>query len=143
MEESQLLRRRRSLRLNDYDYAAPGAYFVTLVTKDRSCLFGEIVDDQMCPNSAGAEVKRWWLELPRKFSTVATDEFVVMPNHCHGIIMIGNGSVGADLCVGPEGAHAGAPLLIHIRRHPAHTEAQRHVNRLLRPYRESFNGLKL
>ena len=110
MKESRLRHRRRSLRLKDYDYAAPGAYFVTIVTKDRSCLFGEIVDDQMRPSSAGAEVKRWWLELPSKFPTVATDEFVVMPNHCHGIIMVFDPTVGADQRVCPEGAHTGAPL---------------------------------
>jgi REP element-mobilizing transposase RayT len=71
-------------------------------------LFGNIVDGQMKSNRAGEAIERWWLELPRKFPTVATDEFVIMPNHIHGIIII---TVGADLRVGlttaRTGAHAG------------------------------------
>ena len=113
MKNQPLQQRRRSIRLKGFDYSEPGAYFVTIVTHDRSCLFGEIVDDQMELNSAGEAVTRWWSQLTRKFTTVETDAFIVMPNHCHGIIVITD-LVGADLCVGPPniraGAHAGAPL---------------------------------
>jgi REP element-mobilizing transposase RayT len=103
---------RHSMRLLGYDYAQVGAYFVTSVTKDRVCLFGEIVDGEMRLNDGGRMIEQWWFELNRKFSTVETDEFVVMPNHFHGIVVIAGVSVGADLRVGPnsEGAHAGAPL---------------------------------
>ena len=80
--------RRHSIRLNGFNYAEPGAYFVTIVTKDRSCLFGEIIDGQMKLNSAGAAVARWWLELTRGFTTLETDEFIVMPNHCHGLLSL-------------------------------------------------------
>ena len=106
--------RRRSVRLTGFDYAEPGAYFVTIVTQERSCLFGEIIEGQMQVNRAGEAIARWWLELKRKFTTIETDEFIVMPNHCHGIIVIIDSTVGADLGVGPPndrtGAHAGAPL---------------------------------
>ncbi len=79
-------------------------------------------------NDAGRMIERWWFELNHKFSTVETDEFVIMPNHFHGIVVIPDVPVGADLRVGPvtdlrvgpvtdlrvgpdsEGAHAGAPL---------------------------------
>ena len=63
-------------------------------------------------NDAGRMIEQWCFELNRKFSTVETDEFVVMPNHFHGIVVIAGVTVGADLRVGPnsEGAHAGAPL---------------------------------
>jgi len=111
-EPSQPLR--SSIRLKGFDYSEPGAYFVTIVTKDRFCRFGEIVDGQMKTNSAGEVIAHWWLELRRKFASVESDEFVVMPNHCHGIIVINDFTVGADLRVGPPntrtGAHAGAPL---------------------------------
>jgi len=114
MNEEPPQRRRRSIRLKGFDYSEPGAYFVTIVTQDRSCLFGEIVDGQMQPNSAGEAIKRWWLELTRKFTTVETDAHIVMPNHCHGMIVITDPTVGADRCVGlPDGrtgAHTGAPL---------------------------------
>jgi REP element-mobilizing transposase RayT len=105
---------RRSIRLKGFDYAEASAYFVTIVTQNRSSVFGEIIEGQMQLNPAGEAMARWWLELPRKFSTIETDEFIVMPNHCHGIIVITGSPVGADLRVGPpnirKGAHAGAPL---------------------------------
>ena len=114
MKNQPLQQRRRSIRLKGFDYGEPGAYFVTIVTHDRSCLFGEIVDDQMELNSAGEAVTRWWSQLTRKFTTVETDEFIVMPNHCHGIIVITDLSRGRPMCRPSEypraGAHIGAPL---------------------------------
>ena len=114
MNEKLLQSRRRSMRLKEFDYAISGAYFVTIITQGRSCLFGNIIDDQMQLNRAGKVIKRWWLELTRKFTTVETDQFVVMPKHCHGIIVLADSIVGADLHVGPPdgrtGAHAGAHL---------------------------------
>jgi len=103
---------RRSVRLNGYDYGQSGAYFVTVCAQDRQCLFGEVVDGEIRLNDAGRMIERWWFELNHKFSTVETDEFVIMPNHFHGIIVIVDVPVGADLRVGPdsEGAHTGAPL---------------------------------
>ncbi|MGH7843599.1 MAG: transposase [Candidatus Binatia bacterium] len=107
---------RRSIRLKGYNYKQPGAYFVTICTQDRACLFGNVADDKMQLNDAGRMVQHWWFELNRKFPTVETDEFVVMPNHFHGIVVM---SVRADLRVGPvsddahaahQGAHTGAPL---------------------------------
>ena len=93
---------RHSMRLLGYDYAQVGAYFVTSVTKDRVCLFGEIFDGEMRLNDGGRMIEQWWFELNRKFSTVETDEFVVMPNHFHGIVVIAGVTVGADLRVGPN-----------------------------------------
>ena len=97
------------MRLKGYDYGQSGAYFVTVCTQGRTCLFGNVAEGQMQSNEAGRMVERWWLELNRKFPTVKTDDYVVMPNHFHGILAI---QVGADLRVGPapEGAHTGAPL---------------------------------
>jgi REP element-mobilizing transposase RayT len=111
--------RRRAIRLRGYDYAQAGAYFVTIVTQDRACLFGEVVNGEMQLNDAGRMIEQWWFELNRKFSQVETDEFVVMPNHFHGTVVIAGDPVGADLRVGPdsegahvdgEGTHAGVPL---------------------------------
>ena len=103
---------RRSIRLRGYDYSQPGAYFVTICVQDRQCLFGEIVESEMRLNDAGRMVQTAWEELPRQYQGVATDEFVVMPNHVHGIIVL----VGADprVCPSPglTGAHRGAPLQV-------------------------------
>jgi len=119
------LRSRRSIRLKGYDYAEAGAYFVTICAQNRECLFGEIVDGEMRVNDAGKVIARWWEELPHKFPSVDLDEFVVMPNHFHGIVVITDTSVGAYLRVCPDpqgarmaqgadvtaqGAHPGAPL---------------------------------
>ncbi len=82
---------RRSIRLKGYDYAQSGAYFVTICTKDRECLFGKIVDEEMRINDKGAIVYAEWLGTTEICINVITDEFIIMPNHLHGIIMINNG----------------------------------------------------
>jgi REP-associated tyrosine transposase len=79
---------RRSIRLQDYDYASEGAYFVTTVTQGRVCLLGEIVDGKMCLNRYGEIVQRWWNEIPIHFPNVEIGAFVIMPNHVHGVIFI-------------------------------------------------------
>ncbi|MCP9441172.1 MAG: hypothetical protein NNA20_01135 [Nitrospira sp.] len=82
---------RRSLRLKGYDYSRPGAYFVTIVTQNRACLFGEVVDGAMRLNEIGKIVRQCWLDIPAHFAHTELDEFVVMPNHVHGIIVIIDG----------------------------------------------------
>ncbi len=90
--------RRRSPRLQGYDYSQNGAYFVTICTQHRVCLFGEVVDGEMRLNDAGRMVELWWLKLPGKFPEVDIDLFVVMPNHFHGIVVLGTtGPVSAPL----------------------------------------------
>jgi len=102
---------RRSIRLKGYDYSQRGYYFVTVCTKRRWCLFGEIEKDRTILNDAGKMIGRWWNELKNKYANIEIDEYVVMPNHCHGIINI-VGSVGADqrVCPNNMGEHAGSPL---------------------------------
>jgi putative transposase len=110
---------RRSIRLTGYDYSQCGYYFITVCTQGRRCLFGEIKKGQMFLNDAGKMIGRWWNELKNKYANIEIDEYVVMPNHCHGIINIietvGADPVGADLCVCPNGngehrgEHVGSP----------------------------------
>ena len=100
-------RRRRSTRLPGYDYAQPGAYFVTLCVQQRECLLGEIESAGMACNEAGAMIEMWWRELPRKFPACSGDAFVVMPNHMHGIIVIDE-LAGAD--ARHKDAHTSASL---------------------------------
>jgi REP element-mobilizing transposase RayT len=92
----------RSIRLKGYDYAQAGAYFVTICAQDRACLFGAITDREMQMNDAGEMIARWWEEVPHKFPSVELDLFVVMPNHFHGIIVLADSPVGADLRVCPD-----------------------------------------
>jgi len=79
---------RRSIRLREYDYSTVGAYFVTVCVNGRECLFGDCVDGDMRVNDAGRMVVEWWLKLPERFPQVSLDEFVIMPNHVHGIVCI-------------------------------------------------------
>lgn len=91
---------RRSIRLRGYDYSQAGAYFITLCTQDRACLFGDVADGVMRLNDAGQMVCAEWEALPQRFPTIVLDAFVVMPNHAHGIIITdhaGVGDVGAGL----------------------------------------------
>jgi len=82
---------RRSIRLRGYDYSQAGAYFITICTKDRECLFGDIVDEKMCINEIGEIVQKEWLRTANIRPNVSLDEFIIMPNHLHGIIMINDG----------------------------------------------------
>jgi REP element-mobilizing transposase RayT len=81
---------RQSIRLQGYDYAQPGAYFITVVTYDRECecLFGEIVNGEMRINEWGEMAQQCWLEIPDHFPQTQLDEYVIMPDHIHGIIII-------------------------------------------------------
>lgn len=81
---------RRSIRLKGYDYSSPGAYFVTICTHRRLCLFGEVRADGMHENALGAIVREEWFRSAqmRPDIQLEPDEFVIMPNHIHGIIRI-------------------------------------------------------
>ena len=85
---------RRSTRLTAYDYAQAGAYYVTICTQDRLCLFGEVVNGNMVLEDAGRAIWRVWEALPARFPHIALDAFVVMPNHIHGIIVITSTGAG-------------------------------------------------
>ncbi len=130
MEFNPKIHHRRSIRLAAYDYSSPGAYYITICTSCRKCLFGEIVSGRMRLNEAGLIVETWWWRIESKFPCVQTDTYVVMPNHFHGILLIGEASeseAGAAVAGqdpeedfsgplnvpgsgGPEGGHAGPPL---------------------------------
>jgi len=75
---------RRSIRLKGYDYSQSGAYFVTICTKDRKSYFEKY-------RGLKEIVKRQWEELPQRFPGLTLDEFVIMPNHIHGIFIVGAG----------------------------------------------------
>ncbi|MBW2091174.1 MAG: transposase, partial [Deltaproteobacteria bacterium] len=92
---------RRSIRLEGYDYSRPGAYYVTIVTRNRECLFGEVVDGKMVLNDAGEIVRDEWMKTAEIRPEIHLDEFIVMPNHVHGIIFIVDGGCGGDRRVAP------------------------------------------
>jgi len=86
------VRNRRSVRLQGYDYSQAGAYFITICARNRHCLFGAITEGVMVLNDAGRAAADCWLQIPDHFLNIELDEWVVMPNHIHGIVII----VGAN-----------------------------------------------
>ncbi len=85
---------RRSTRLHGHDYSVPGAYFVTICTYRKECLFGDVVADAMRLSALGEIAARIWQTIPNHVSHVELGTFVVMPNHIHGILVLRE-SVGA------------------------------------------------
>ena len=94
--------------MKEYDYSQNGAYFVTICTQNKQYLFGEVKDEKMILSEAGEMIEKWWMEIRNKFKNIEMDEFVIMPNHFHGIVVM----VGADLSVCPNmsSEHIGSPL---------------------------------
>ena len=93
---------RRSIRLRDYDYSQAGAYFVTICTYNKVCLFGKVVDGEMQLNECGRVVEEEWVKTAEIRKNVELNEFIIMPNHIHGIIVINESNVGAT-CRSPKG----------------------------------------
>jgi REP element-mobilizing transposase RayT len=79
---------RKSIRLKEYDYSQPGEYFVTICTHSHECVLGKIIHGEMRLNEIGKIVEKCWKEIPIHFPNTELDEFVVMPNHIHGIIVL-------------------------------------------------------
>lgn len=77
-----------SMRLQAWDYSAAGWYFVTICTRGSVCFFGDVVDGGMRLSMVGVAAQRFWLEIPDHFREARLDEFAVMPNHIHGIVII-------------------------------------------------------
>ena len=98
MKYNPNIHHRRSIRLKGYDYTRPGAYFVTVCTQNRECLFGKIMNGEMKLNDAGRMIIKWRHELENKFPDIKINDFICMPNHIHFILING---VGADLRVCP------------------------------------------
>ncbi len=116
---------RRSIRLKGYDYTLAGAYFVTVCSSEGRALFGSVSDGMVRLSRTGRIVQECWAAIPDHFDGVQLDEFVVMPNHLHGIIIIeeenaptpvasvgathasplpaaeGDGALAGDACVAP------------------------------------------
>lgn len=79
-----------SIRLKEWDYSSVGYYFVTICTRNRECIFGSIAEDKIKLTGIGKIANRYWLEIPEHFQNVKLDEYIIMPNHLHGIVMIEN-----------------------------------------------------
>ena len=79
---------RKNLRLKDYDYTQQGLYFITICINNREKYFGDIANHILTLNNAGEMIARSWLELENQFPFIGFHEYIIMPNHFHGIIEI-------------------------------------------------------
>jgi len=102
-------RQRRSIRLRGYDYTQLGAYFITICTYQGQCLFGHVLDGAMVFSDAARIVRACWDEISVHFPNVELDEFVIMPNHVHGIMLIVHRGRGTA-CRGPTVESFGKPV---------------------------------
>jgi putative transposase len=96
---------RQSIRLPGYDYSQPGIYFLTLCVHERQCLFGEIANGEMHRSAIGEIVVEEWLKSAQMRSELRLDQWVLMPNHLHGIV-----SIRREVTVEGERAHSRVPL---------------------------------
>ncbi len=89
-------RNRKPNRLQNYDYSQEGYYFLTICTQNRMRYFGDINSGQMKLNRYGKIVRQCWLDLPNHYFNLSLDEWIIMPNHIHGILVIKNNKVGTN-----------------------------------------------
>ena len=79
---------RRTSRLRGYDYSSQGAYFITFNTKDFCSCFGDIREGVMHLSESGMIIDKIWNEIPARYENISLDEYIIMPDHFHGIIWI-------------------------------------------------------
>ncbi len=96
------MRQRKLNRMPEFDYSSEGLYFITVCTKDRREYFGMVKNGKMVLNVYGRIVKQQWLWLAKQYSYVKLDEFIVMPNHIHGILVIEEVGTGHDVGTGRD-----------------------------------------
>jgi REP element-mobilizing transposase RayT len=111
---------RQSIRLKGYDYSSSGAYFITLCTHQRQCLFGEIVAGEMQLNPYGEIVAEEWQRTLEIRANFAIDAWIVMPNHFHGIVIIDHSDQidHSDRSLTAQRTHGSAPLPNSLHRRP-------------------------
>jgi putative transposase len=107
MKYNPEIHHRRSIRLPGYDYGQAGLYFITICAWQRQCIFGAIEDGEMHLNPVGEIARDEWLKTAKMRPNIDIAEFVVMPNHVHGIIAIGDGMdvIGAVGVIGRGTMH--------------------------------------
>lgn len=101
------LRKRKQIRLSDYDYSQNGAYFITICTKDRQNIFwdvGAIINrpqNEYKLSAYGIIAEQTLLEMPKRYINVSLDKYVIMPNHIHLILLINNDNDGGRFIITP------------------------------------------
>ena len=85
---------RKSIRLEGYDYSQDGMYYVTVCEKSGKSVFGEVIKSEVRLSAWGEIVRDCWEDIPNHFENAEVDVSVIMPNHIHGIVILGKSLVG-------------------------------------------------
>jgi putative transposase len=96
MQNPIVLPHRKQLRLRGYDYAFPGVYFVTICSAGKRPVFASTSGESIVLSLAGEIVRSEWIALPERFARLVLDEFVIMPNHLHGVLAFVGHAGGAS-----------------------------------------------
>jgi REP element-mobilizing transposase RayT len=88
-----------STRYRGYDYSSPGKYFITICTKNKTPCFGKIENRKIILSEMGRIAEKLWLEIPNHFPFVGLDEYIIMPDHIHGIIIIRQSNIKSGCLV--------------------------------------------
>ncbi|MDJ0617427.1 MAG: transposase [Calothrix sp. MO_192.B10] len=102
MKYNPYIYNRQSIRLREYDYSQPGAYFITICTQHKECNLGELINGEIQFTVRGMIASVFWLEISHHFPNVELDQFILMPNHIHGIIFIGDKNIAENPTMGGE-----------------------------------------
>ena len=119
-----MIHRRKSIRLQGYDYSQEGCYFITICTKNRDPVFGSILEGVMRLSNFGIIVAETWHDLENHNPDIQLDEFVIMPNHVHGIIQIYERKHSALVGAGSKPAPDSKSILERAGHGPAPTESK-------------------
>jgi putative transposase len=87
-------KKRKSIRLPDFDYSSAGYYFITICCRNRENYFSKIIDQKIILSEIGKKAYDFWLEIPAHFNHVKLDDFIIMPNHIHGILILNYSDAG-------------------------------------------------
>jgi putative transposase len=91
---SYMNKERKHIRLSDWDYSSSGIYFITICCHDRQHFLGRIINNEINYSKIGLIAMQYWLAIPEHFPHVKLDEYIIMPNHIHGILILNNRSAG-------------------------------------------------
>ena len=107
---------RRSIRLRGYDYSSSGYYFVTICVQNRLPVLGSVANGQMGLTELGKIVKREWSRIPENYPGTELDEWIIMPNHFHGIVVINEPPVAqtGDIAQTGGAVKTGIPVLTGV-----------------------------
>lgn len=112
---NSIQKERKLNRLKEYDYSKCGYYFITICTKNGVECFGKIYNEEMVLNQYGKIAQEYWSEIPNIYNTVEIDEFIIMPNHIHGIIIISDDNNDrTEHCSVPTNTEPGYGLLSKV-----------------------------